>query len=57
MIGFRTASSQDIYWSKYWFNEVMPLIRKHLITNGGNIILLQIENEYDRFGLFQTQRK
>ena len=50
-IGFRTASSQDIYWSKYWFNEVMPLIRKHLITNGGNVILLQIENEYDHYGV------
>ena len=50
-IGFRTPSQQDIYWSRYWYNEVLPVIRRHLITNGGTIILLQIENEYDFFGL------
>jgi hypothetical protein len=55
-IGFRTASPQDIYWSEYWFNEVLPVIRKHLITKGGNIILLQIENEYDHFGLSDSQK-
>ncbi len=55
-VGFRTASPQDIYWSKYWFNEVLPVIRKHLITNGGTVILLQIENEYDHFGLPDSQK-
>ena len=55
-IGFRTASPQDIYWSKYWFYEVLPVIRKHLITNGGTVILLQIENEYDHFGLTDSKK-
>ncbi len=55
-IGFRTASSKDIYWSGYWFNEVMPVIKRHLITNGGTVILLQIENEYDHFGLPDSQK-
>ncbi len=55
-VGFRTASSQDLYWSKHWFNEVLPLIRKHLITNGGNIILLQIENEYDYYEVPDSQK-
>ena len=55
-IGFRTASQQDIYWSKYWYDEVLPVVRKHLITNGGTIILLQIENEYDFFGLPDSQK-
>ena len=55
-IGFRTPSLQDIYWSSYWYNEVLPVVRKHLITNGGNIILLQIENEYDHFGLPDSQK-
>ncbi len=50
-IGFRTASPADIHWSKYWYDEVLPVIRRHLITNGGSIILMQIENEYDYFGL------
>lgn len=55
-IGFRTASSQNIYWSKYWYDEVLPVVRKHLITNGGNIILLQIENEYDYYGVPDSQK-
>ncbi len=55
-IGFRTASHQDIYWSKHWFNEVLPVIRKHLITNGGTVILLQVENEYDFFELPDSQK-
>ena len=55
-IGFRTASLQDIYWSKHWFDEVLPLIRQHLITNGGTVILLQIENEYDFYGVPDSQK-
>ncbi len=50
-VGFRTDSHADVYWSKYWYDEVLPVIRRHLITNGGNIILMQIENEYDYFTL------
>ncbi len=55
-VGFRTASPQDIYWSKYWFNEVLPVIKKHLITNGGTVILLQIENEYDFYSVPDSQK-
>lgn len=50
-VGFRTASPADIRWSKYWFDEVLPVIRPHLITNGGPVILMQIENEYNYFSL------
>ena len=55
-VGFRTASPQDIYWSEYWFNELLPTIRKYLITNGGNIILIQIENEYDFYPVPDSQK-
>ncbi|OYV87542.1 MAG: hypothetical protein B7Z63_02200 [Ignavibacteriae bacterium 37-53-5] len=50
-VGFRTASAADIRWSRYWYDEVLPVIRRHLITNGGSVIMLQIENEYDYFSL------
>ncbi len=50
-MGFRTSSQEDIRWSQYWYNEVLPVIRRHLITNGGSIIMMQIENEYDYFDL------
>jgi len=49
--GFRTASPQSISWSQYWYNEVLPVVRRHLISNGGSIIMMQIENEYDYFDL------
>ncbi len=55
-VGYRTASAADISWSKYWYDEVLPVIRKHLITNGGNIILMQIENEYDYYPLPDSQK-
>jgi len=32
---------------KKWFKAVSRIIRPYLITNGGNIILFQVENEYD----------
>ncbi len=50
-VGFRSASPADMKWSKYWYDEVLPVIRRHLITNGGPVILMQIENEYDYFSL------
>ena len=55
-IGYRTDTPADIKWSKYYYNEVLPIIRKHLITNGGNIILMQLENEYDFSGIPDTLR-
>lgn len=30
-----------------WYNEVAKVIKPYLVTNGGNIVLIQIENEYD----------
>lgn len=30
-----------------WYEMVNEKIQKHLVTNGGNIIAIQIENEYD----------
>jgi len=35
---------------------VLPVVRRHLITNGGNIILMQIENEYDYFSLPDSEK-
>ena len=50
-VGFRSASADDIKWSRYYYDEVLPVIRRHLITNGGGVIMMQIENEYDYFDL------
>ncbi len=32
---------------RHWYGAVGKVIKPHLATNGGNIILVQIENEYD----------
>ncbi|MCA1596300.1 MAG: beta-galactosidase [Chloroflexi bacterium] len=49
--GFRTDSPLNERWSRYWYDEVLPVIRRHQITRGGSVILMQLENEYDYSGL------
>lgn len=41
-------SSEAGYSKDYesWMSHIDPIIAKHQITNGGNVILYQIENEY-----------
>lgn len=33
-----------------FFDDLIPIIAKHQITNGGNVILVQVENEYGSYG-------
>ena len=33
-----------------YFHEVMTRLRPHLLENGGNIIMMQVENEYGSYG-------
>lgn len=33
-------------YCQHWYDNVLPVVKKHLITLGGTIIALQIENEY-----------
>ncbi|MFN4178767.1 MAG: beta-galactosidase [Armatimonadota bacterium] len=47
----RTDHPDSISWSDYWYAKVMPLIARHQITKGGRVILVQLENEYDYYGL------
>ncbi len=47
----RTDHPDSIAWSDYWYSKVMPVIAKHQITKGGRVILVQLENEYDYYGL------
>ncbi len=43
----RSDNPESIKTSHHWYNLVLPVIGKHLITSGGPIILMQIENEYN----------
>lgn len=43
----RSDNPESIKTSRHWYDLVLPVIRRHQITRGGPIILMQIENEYD----------
>ncbi|WP_320774506.1 glycoside hydrolase family 35 protein [Streptomyces sp. CRN 30] len=33
-----------------WYDRVVPLVAGHQITRGGNVLLVQVENEYGSYG-------
>lgn len=33
-----------------WFDRLVPVIAPHLVTRGGNVLMVQVENEYGSFG-------
>ena len=43
----RSMHPESLKTSKHWYDNVLPVIRRHQITEGGPIILMQIENEID----------
>ncbi|MCQ2386936.1 MAG: beta-galactosidase [Clostridia bacterium] len=48
----RLRCTEETYFSKLerWLKVLFEKVRPHLITNGGNIIMMQVENEYGSFG-------
>ncbi len=42
----RTPDPQQLEVSTYYYNHVLPVVKKHLYTKGGRVIMVQIENEY-----------
>jgi Glycosyl hydrolases family 35/Beta-galactosidase, domain 2/Beta-galactosidase jelly roll domain len=43
----RSMHPESLRTSKHWYDHVLPVIRRHQVTQGGPIILMQIENEMD----------
>ena len=43
----RSMHPESLRTSKHWYDNVLPVIRRHQITQGGPIILMQVENEMD----------
>lgn len=35
-------------YAKEWFGHILPIVARHQVTNGGSVVLLQIENEYSQ---------
>lgn len=48
-IELRTYDEQYLGLVKHWFTEIAKVVKPHLITNGGKVILFQVENEYDHY--------
>jgi hypothetical protein len=43
----RSDHPDSIKTSQYWYDRVLPIVRKNMITADGPVIMVQIENEYD----------
>ncbi|MBN2191013.1 MAG: beta-galactosidase [Candidatus Aureabacteria bacterium] len=46
-IRLRVADKEYLALVKKWYEEVAEIAKPHLFTQGGNVVLVQIENEYD----------
>jgi Glycosyl hydrolases family 35/Beta-galactosidase, domain 2/Beta-galactosidase second all-beta domain len=53
----RSMHPESLKTSKYWYDHVLPIIRRNQITNGGPVILMQIENEYDFWPLPDVEKR
>jgi len=45
-MNLRTADPEFLKWNDHWYDKILPMVEKHQISKGGNIILMQIENEH-----------
>ena len=49
-MGLRCNDPQYLAKVKPYYRELAKRIRPHLCTNGGNVIMMQVENEYGSYG-------
>src|SRR5699024_1843713 len=50
--GIRVRTSDPVYVAEVdrWFDELIPVIAARQTTRGGNVTMVQVENEYGSFG-------
>lgn len=53
----RSDAPASIQSSQSWYNHVLPVIQSNMITKGGPVILIQIENEYDYWDLPSQEKR
>jgi len=53
----RSMHPESLSSSKYWYDHVLPVIRRYQITQGGPIIMMQIENELDFTNFAATEQR
>ena len=42
----RTADPGFLAWNDHWYDKILPIVAKHQIHKGGNVIMVQLENEH-----------
>jgi beta-galactosidase len=42
----RTADPEFLKWSDHWYDKILPIVARHQISRGGNVIMVQLENEH-----------
>ena len=45
-VNVRTNDPEWLKLNDHWYDSVLPIVAKHQIHRGGNVILLQLENEH-----------
>jgi hypothetical protein len=56
-VPLRSNHPENLKWSHHWYSQVLPVIQRHQITMGGPIIMVQLENEYDFWGLADSDKR
>nr|WP_156806149.1 beta-galactosidase family protein [Streptococcus sp. S784/96/1] len=46
----RTSDPKFIYYVDCYYAKLLPILAKHQLSHGGNILMFQIENEYGSYG-------
>ncbi|WP_406193245.1 beta-galactosidase [Kitasatospora sp. NBC_01560] len=49
-VALRTADPRFLAHVDRWYDTLVPLLAAHQTTRGGNVLLVQIENEYGSYG-------
>ena len=44
----RTNNPEYLKWNDHWYQAVLPIVAEHQITKGGNVIMVQLENEHPK---------
>lgn len=46
-VKLRDNNEQYLIYVKKWYNKILSILKEHQITNNGNILMIQLENELD----------
>ena len=51
----RSSDPAYLAWNDHWYEKIIPIIAEHQINHGGNVILVQLENEHpDGSGIVES---